>query len=113
VRLGPVKAAPFDRAGLLAGAEQGSWQGNPRRRKSSQAALSGVDPLQRAWHNHLAPARVSMRPTSLVQTSEHLLATGCRQCRRSPAVKEAFLQRFAETSQNRTWHVTMAFDDDS
>lgn len=54
-----------------------------------------------------------MRPTSPVQTSEHLLATECRQCRRSPAVKEAFLQRFAETSQNRTWHVTVAFDDDS
>jgi hypothetical protein len=96
---------PLDGAGLLA--ERSS------RPAGIAGALSGVDPLHRAWHNHLAPARVSMRPTSLVQTSEHLLATECRQCRRSPAVKEAFLQRFAETSQNRTWHVTVAFDDDS
>jgi hypothetical protein len=91
--LGPLNAALYG---------EGSWQGDPRSRQASRAGRSGVDPLQRAWHNQLAPVRVSMRPTSLVQTSEHLLARGCRQCRRSPAVNETFLQEICRNLTNRT-----------
>lgn len=95
VCVGPGEGRPLDGAGLLAGGFL---------KAAGVAGRSGVDSLQRAWHNHLAPVRVSMRPTStsLVQTSEHLLATECRQCRRSPAVNEAFLQEICRNLTNRT-----------
>jgi|Tabmets5t2r1_1033131.scaffolds.fasta_scaffold06074_3 hypothetical protein len=55
-----------------------------------------------------------MRPTSLVQTSKHLLATECRQCRRSPAVNETFLQEICRNLTNRTdlsrWPSTTTLD---